>query len=84
MHYFGFEELADVEDLMRVVHPDEDLQGSKQCFPHATLTQGEKSECLMDTRTSAGGIRGAVTCPPLTKTVPVQFIKTDNWVELMV
>lgn len=25
MHYFSFEELTDVEDLMRVVDPDEDL-----------------------------------------------------------
>lgn len=51
MHYFGFEELADVEDLMRVVHPDEDLQGGKQRFPHATLTQGEKSEWQPDVGT---------------------------------
>lgn len=41
MHDFSFEELSDVEDLMRVMHPDEDLQGSQQRFPHSTLTHGK-------------------------------------------
>lgn len=41
MHDFSFEELSDVEDLMWVMHPDEDLQGSQQRFPHSTLTHGK-------------------------------------------
>lgn len=41
MHNLSFEELSDVEDLMWVMHPDEDLQGSQQRFPHSTLTHGK-------------------------------------------
>lgn len=39
MHHFSFEELPDVEDLMRVMHPDEDLQGGEQRFPHSALAR---------------------------------------------
>lgn len=44
MHHFSFEELPDVEDLMWMMHPDEDLQGGEQRLPHSALarTQEEK------------------------------------------
>lgn len=42
MHHFSFEELPDVEDLMRVMHPDEDLQGGEQRLPHSALARTQK------------------------------------------
>lgn len=42
MHHFSFEELPDVEDLMRVMHPDEDLQSCEQRLPHSALAQTQK------------------------------------------
>lgn len=42
MHHFSFEKLTDVEDLMRVMHPDEDLQGGEQCLPHSALAHTQK------------------------------------------
>ena len=37
MHHLGLQELPDVEDLLRVVHPDQDLQGGQQGLPHSRL-----------------------------------------------
>ena len=37
VHHLRLEQLPDVEHLVWVVHPDEDLQRIQQCFPHTTL-----------------------------------------------
>lgn len=42
MHHFSFEELPDVEDLMRVMYPNEDLQGGEQRLPHSALAHTQK------------------------------------------
>lgn len=42
MHHLGFEEQPDVEDLMWVVLPDEDLQGGEQRLPHSALARTQK------------------------------------------
>ena len=70
MHHFSLEELTDVEDLMGVVHPDEDLQGGEQSFPHATLTertQWRETEKLTGSSSSNRGAESTIT-PQQSKT----------------
>jgi len=50
VHHLGLEELPDVEDLLRVVHPDQDLQGGQQGLPHARLSTPPTHKHDADTR----------------------------------